>query len=208
VTGFTDQAWIGLQSSASDGSAFAGGNLYYIDRTGTTRLLLEWGEGGLIARGYSDQNPYSVGHLSFILTSTYAVPSASFSLLPGFSCNMAANSQYRVSGILYGENTVAAAGNYYAFVAPAGAGGGLFANFMQCNAAGGIDNTQGPGGIGGSFLSPAYGLGLTYAATFNGVVTTASSSGLFQVQVARNAAANAFEVFTNSFFDVSRLGAS
>lgn len=202
VTGFTDQAWIGLQSSASDGSSFAGGNLYYIDRGGTNHPLLEWGEGVLIAPGLADNNPMTVGELILSKTGDQTINTFGFQALTGLVCNMAANSKYYIEGVLFGENLTAAVNDLWACVFPAGSTATLWGWFAPNAASTPIVTTS---TAGGTFTSPAYPVGTIYQFHFGGTCTTAGASGTFSVQGSESAAGDTWKTFDGWSVKVRRV---
>jgi hypothetical protein len=48
VDTYVDYVYMNLQSPTKDGTGYAGGNLVYVDRSGSSHTLLEWGEGGVV----------------------------------------------------------------------------------------------------------------------------------------------------------------
>jgi hypothetical protein len=58
VAGYPDIAEVELQSSYTDGSSYAGGNLIYKDRSGNDNILQQWSEGGLITGVPNSDNTF------------------------------------------------------------------------------------------------------------------------------------------------------
>jgi hypothetical protein len=97
---YGDYCWIELQSSYSDGSSYAGANLFYTDRSGTQHLVLEWGEGGIFARNITDGGAYDIQALHLIATPiNQPVTSTTPAVITGLSQTVAAGT-YVLRGVM------------------------------------------------------------------------------------------------------------
>lgn len=64
VQNYLDSAAIFIQSSYYDGSSYAGGNLFYTDRSGTEHFMLGWGYGGIQVQGEVGDSTFDIQNLS------------------------------------------------------------------------------------------------------------------------------------------------
>lgn len=112
-----DYCWVGLQSAESDGSGRAGGNLYYVDTSGTERVLLEWGASGIFAVNYKDGQEYDIQRRT-LFAAGQNIASTSYAPVSGLSGYTVAAQTYRVHGKIMLQ-CVSAATGVISFTGPA-----------------------------------------------------------------------------------------
>lgn len=209
-----DQAGFILQSSADDLSGSAGGNAYYRDATGHQTDPLEWGSGGIFARLVQDQNTYDILTKHFVQTANQ-----DFTTTGGKAFNwlttggsppdipVAAGIIYRIDGIFWCENTVAAVSDIINLFQ----GTATYSDVVLFVESSVIPTTNPPPANNkfpqlvssvGNILTPGFGIASGYKIEIHGTIQFATA-GTWGAVGAVSSAGDNWSMFQGSYLDFS-----